>query len=294
VLFISGESGAATIRNAARRICQAKDIRLQDLDIYWVFKLPQLANAEHLAVVEQTIIELSPKVAFFDPCYLMLLSGGSADNAKNIYAMGPHLGAISALCIENGCTPVLLHHFKRSREAYAEPELDDLAFSGMAEFARQWILIDRRGPFDPDNADGLHELWLHCGGSAGHSLARAVDIKEGKLRHDFSGRRWEVSIQSPSALRTAQKEAKRREKDEQQQEKDRVDELKLMAAIDAGNGEPVSKTTAKNASGLRTERLEPAIIRCRAQGILETGIPVQVPCGKKGFRTVKDGLRRAS
>ena len=67
-----------------------------------------------------------------------------------------------------------------------------LAIAGIAEFARQWILLNRRAPFVPDS--GRHELRLNVGGSAGHSGSWDVTINEGRLKSDFSGRIWEVQV----------------------------------------------------------------------------------------------------
>src|SRR5262249_22080578 len=93
-----------------------------------------------------------------------------------------------------------------------EPQLEDLAYAGVQEFARQWILLSHRSPFDPDDPDGKHELWLNAGGSAGHSLLRAVNIFEGKLGDDFGGRAWRTEFFLPTDARAIANGAKSDEK----------------------------------------------------------------------------------
>ena len=51
--------------------------------------------------------------------------------------------------------------------------------SGIGEWARQWLLLQRRCPYQ---SDGNHELWMRCGGSAGHAGLYAVDIRDPQFR----------------------------------------------------------------------------------------------------------------
>ena len=53
----------------------------------------------------------------------------------------------SAACQTAGITLIIVHHTKRmaqGRDAKEPLELTDLAFSGFAEWARQWLLLSRR------------------------------------------------------------------------------------------------------------------------------------------------------
>jgi hypothetical protein len=235
VAVLSGESGQAALQSVARRVAAAKGLRLADLDILWGFNLPQLADLLHLTALQEAIKKNAIKLLFLDPLYLSLLAGQGPDglSASNLFQTGPLLLAVAKTCLTAGCTPALVHHFRLTRkEPYAEPQLEDLAYAGIQEFARQWILLGRRSPFDPDDDEGKHELWLSAGGSAGHSLLKAVNVFEGRLADDFGGRTWRVEVFDPSEARAAEKDANGAEKERKTERRQKDDEAKVLGAID--------------------------------------------------------------
>lgn len=211
VAVLSGESGEPTLQEIGRRVCWSKGLELADLGdwLHWGFDLPQLSNPEHVAVLQRALEENHIEVLFYDPLYLGLLAANpDGVSAANLYQTGPLLLSIAKTCLSVGCDPILAHHFKLGRkDAHAEPQLDDLAYSGIREFVRQWVLLSRRSAYDPDHPEGLNEIWLSAGGSAGHSTLRAVNIREGRLREDFSGRIWAAEVFKPGEARTADGEA---------------------------------------------------------------------------------------
>ena len=70
-------------------------------------------------------------------------------------------------------------------------DLNSLAYSGLGEFARQWLLILRNAEFDLSK--GRNDLTLTVGGSAGQTGKWRFTIYEGTMRDDFTGRKWSVS-----------------------------------------------------------------------------------------------------
>src|SRR5262249_24544074 len=212
VLMLSGESGVATIRDTARRVCQAKGISLASAGVVWGFELPQLTNGADLEVLFRTLVAKQIDLVIVDPLYLCLLAGNPGGRqASNMFDVGPILFNVTQACLDAGTTPAFVHHTRRldpgQRGRETEPlGLDDLAYAGVAEFARQWLLISRSEPFNPEA--GQHKLWLSLGSSAGHSGLYAVDVREGILDDAFGGRQWQVSVQQPSKAIEASARAK--------------------------------------------------------------------------------------
>jgi AAA domain-containing protein len=253
--FFSGESGPATIKDTLYRVCESKDFNPSVLEnVSWSFRLPQLSLEEHLAELSREIAERRMEVVVIDPLYLCLLSGagGRRLDASNLFDMGPLLASVTEACLEAGATPILVHHFRKNREApYEVPELEDLAFAGVQEFARQWLLIGRREKFEPGS--GVHRLWLSVGGSAGHSGDWALDVDEGVMGADFRGRKWDAAVRLASEARDEEGDRKRAalvEKDVQKSltkdaARDREDDTLVSELISGLREEPGRRATMK-------------------------------------------------
>jgi RecA-family ATPase len=162
--------------------------------VHWSFELPRIGTPSGLRQMAIDIAEKDLKVVFVDPLYLSLLGGTTEINAGNMYQMGPLLQEANQVCDELGCTLVLLHHTRKTTGK--QPlQLQDLAYTGIQQFARQWILINRQEPFDA--ATGQSKLWVSAGGASGHSGCYSVDINEGILQGgNLLSRKWEVCVQS--------------------------------------------------------------------------------------------------
>lgn len=294
VALISGESGEAAIQDCGRRVCRARGTDPSSLPIWWSFRLPQVGSAIDRQRLREGLAGMQADVAIIDPLYLCLLAGSDARdvNPGNLYAMGPLLSDLSRCCLDVGATPVLAHHAKKGGSSNRDPlDLDDLSFSGIAEFARQWLLVSRREPFDPDT--GEHKMWLSVGGSAGQSGCWALDVREGVLSEDFSGRVWDVDVQTATALRDdAQARADEKKRDARR-EREREDEDRFMAALDklALPGEWAGVSRVKNESGLSGDRTNAVMHRLIIRGVVERTDNFVVQIGSNTSRPAR-GVRR--
>lgn len=200
---ISGESGIAAIQDTASRICTSKNIQLGDITTLTLSTdIPRLDDADHLDAVDRFIKKTDAEVIVIDPTYLAM----SGSDAGNLMSQGERLARVNEVCQRNNSGLILVHHNTKTSERnnkHKPPELDSLAWSGYAEWARQWILLGRREDYMPGT--GLHKLWLNAGGSAGHSSLWALDANEGPSGQP---RHWNVTVTTPSDV-CEQKETKK-------------------------------------------------------------------------------------
>src|SRR5262249_3885297 len=140
---------------------------------------------------------------------------------KSMFEMGPILAEVAELCRAENCTPIVAHHFvKRREDPYGPACLEDLAFSGVNQFVRQWMLLSRRERYDP--LAGVHKFHFTYAGSAGHSGELFLDIDAGRTTEDLeNGRKWAVSLYTPGEGLAARDEQAKAARDAKQAEKDR-------------------------------------------------------------------------
>ena len=243
--------------------------------------MPHLSDAQHLELLRAEIQHHDLEVVILDPLYLGLLAGNTDAQASNLYHIGPLLARLCETCLDAGATPILAHHTRKQlNDPYHAPELEDLAFAGVQEFARQWLLIGRREKYEPGT--GHHRLWLNVGGSAGHSGSWAVDVNEGQLRANFTGRRWDVQVRSATAEREAEGERRNHQREEQQQERDEQDRHRMLAVLRRyPEGETLSVLHEAAGMGRGTAR------RILSHLVAESSVDevqVEKPAGRSGTR----------
>ena len=188
--IMTGESGMGTIRETARRIQAAKGVfnhsdKLKLIDNHnlgFCEDLPKFNDPAHLEAVKDFIIENKLEVLIIDPAYLCMVGG----SPENLFAQGAILIEMNKVCTSNHCLMALAHHNKKlnfsgNRNPYSIPDLEDIAYAGFQEWARQWILLGRRCAYE--DGSGKHHLYMRVGGSAGHSACFSVNIEEGHQPH---------------------------------------------------------------------------------------------------------------
>lgn len=247
--FMSGEGGMSVLQDYARRVAAGRGIDLADIGgLVFCNQLPQLGDPQQLDALEKFIQGNELEVIVIDPLYLCM----PGDDAGNLLKQGKILRSVNEICIRNKCTPILIHHTKKSVVDPQSPaELSDLSWSGFSEFAGQWWLLSRREKYDADQP-GEHALWLNIGGRAGHSALYAVDVHEG-TRSDLEGRRWGVDVKTPKEARAGARAGRIEAKETAKQEQIETDQ-KLLVHVLAKLNQPESKTTIRSVAGLGNGR----------------------------------------
>jgi hypothetical protein len=290
--IVSGESGEAALQSTFRRITVARHVDPAACSIFWGFRLPSLADPAQLDALVNRVQEARLDVIMIDPLYLSLMAGlkGADFDAKNLYDVGPLLAEFSQRMLACKCTPVLAHHFKQTRQdQFAEPDLGDLSYAGIREYARQWILLGRRQKYEHD---GRHRLHLVAGGSIGHSYAYAVDVNEGTMAEDFSGRVWETEVMPAGDMRRHEKELREQSKGRERDERKQFDDTAVMAALDkldpgmAGVG--IERVRAS--TDLSRDRMTNAVERLIAEGTIRRTV-VRAEIGSGASKPAKGIVR---
>lgn len=242
VRFMSGESGLGTLQETAKRM----NIRPEK----GFFRLSTtLLRLDQSLVDFEEFVE-GTEVLIVDPAYMCM----NGTDAGNMFQMGQQLGNISDLCVRHGITPILLHHVTKEAGRKNKPiELPDMAWSGFAEFARQWLLVSRRSNYV--DGTGEHQLYFRAGGSAGHSQLLNLDISEGT----YPNRHWQCEVVSHGEI------AAKTVEDRYEHDKEAVKAVLLTES-------PQTKTNI--GKGIRGDRRKTTIDRMINEGFL-------VPEGRK-------------
>ncbi len=285
VLLMTGESGLATIQETARRIAAAMGLSLAEVNgLMFSPQLPMFGHLLHMEAIAETLAANEIEVLIVDPAYLSMPTDG---NEGSLFAMGALLRGMAELCQKAGVTFVLAHHTRKTlTDPFAPPELEDIAWAGFNEFARQWVLVGRRERYEPGS--GNHCLWLNAGGSAGHSSCWALNIAEG-VYDGRTPRRWEVSLKRAEEAR---QEAEQRQESAKVEKASTKHGMKVEAAtkklVQAAAKYPAGETkntlfgTAGLSGGLGNLALAAAI---EAKAI----VPCEVTKGNQ--RTPREGYK---
>ena len=251
----SGESGLGNLQDTARRVCRSKGIALADnADLLWTEQLPIFGDDEWMRILEAKIRDNGLQLLIVDPAYLSMTS--LHESAGNFFVVGPLLRGVNEVVRGAGCQLLIAHHIPPSKHHYDVPKLTDAAWAGWSEWSRQWILLNRRKAYDPDEP-GAHTLWASFGGSAGHAALWAIDVQEGR-QTDAGGRRWEVDVRTRSEVQEEEREQREDSSRCQEAGRDvryREDVLRILRLHPAG----LTKTQARDLAKLDTPRVNRAI-----------------------------------
>ena len=270
---LSGESGMGTIQETCRRICSAVGKQLGEVSNLVVSEeVPRFSSPQDRDALERLIYDQSLEVVIVDPAYMAV----PGDGASNLFIMGDLLRGVSKICEQAGATLVLVHHTRKqgngNSNPYAPLGLDDIAWAGFAEFARQWVLLNRREAYEPGS--GQHRLWMGVGGSAGHGGLWTVDVDEGAYDPQ-QPRIWTTTV-------TTAAEQRQKAADQRQAKRDAKEAEKLEAAIAktiaflTGKPDGASKSAIKASVLKSTELTDTVLEEVQYRGLV---VPCKVSAG---------------
>ena len=299
VALISGESGRTVIQANAKQVRENRGISPDSADqVLWGFTIPQLCNNDHVDSIRRDIERFGLKACIFDPLYLALLAGNTEINPSDMFQMGPLLAGIAEACLDVGCTPILAHHFtKRRDDPFGPPDMSELAYAGIGQFMRQWMLTSRRERYVSES--GIHRLHFAFGGSAGHSGELHLDIDTGQISEDFTGRKWAVTVASPTESRCASEEQKKADREAKEAEKLQAIEEQAERSLLANVGkavEAIRTLTARDELATQSAiaaqlNMDPAKAKAALARAITDGriarYQAEVPAGRMGPRQVE-------
>jgi len=274
VAVLSLESGAAALKRAAEGAAQSRGGTLADLrdGILWCVDPMDLCNLADLLRLSKMIKARGVELLVVDPAYLALAAVGDA--ASNQFKMGSALGGLSRLCADTGASLLLNCHFVKSAppgQQWAMPELTWLAYGAFCQWARGWLLVNRRAPYDPERP-GHHELWLNVGGSDGQSRGLALDLCEGRGDGESWGLAWRPASEE-RAERAADRAASRADRPTAADVHDRAAESALRTHARTW----LPKSLVASYSKLSTGNAGAALSRLEA-----AGVAIQRPGERRG------------
>jgi len=270
VLFMSGESGLATLQETARRIAKSKGLKLSEVGGFFVSdKVPWLFNKKHMGELEKLLDETKPKVLICDPVYQMI----DGQKAENMFLMGQQLARIAKLCADRGILLILVHHAKQTSpnaKGFQPLELGDIAWAGFEQFARQWLFLSRREDYEPGT--GLHKVWFSYGGSAGHSGLWGLDIAEGP-NSIAQGREYAIEVKPAEETRkqaSGTKAESKRQADAKKRETRIAEKCQRITDYLTRTNQPATVSTFKRELSISGSDSADCISRLMAFGEIET------------------------
>lgn len=149
VLYLSGESGQAAVATTLTRIAEARGATPSE-DLSLCFRRVQFTKKGERDKLRALIEFYSADVVLIDPAYLSMRG---LTNPSSYFEVGEHLAALSRVGEDTGATVGLIAHCGKGHNGAAMPQLDDVAWAGFGEWARQWVLVNNRRPWQAGRAD---------------------------------------------------------------------------------------------------------------------------------------------
>jgi hypothetical protein len=270
-LILSAESGKAAIKETCCRIAASKRLDARDIDLGLFSTLsPALQSKDCLAGIQRVIEERELRCLMIDPAYMAIADA----NQNDLVAMAKIFGPLGRIIESTGCSIILVHHYrKNSGLGTGCPTLEEVTGSGFAEWARFWLLLNRRREWD--DTTGQHWLWLVTGGSAGFGARWWLDVREGRS-NDPGGRVWGPQVVAASEAERKEKADREAQKAEKESTNLEDARHKVLEALHQCPEQRATKNRLKQLANIGDTKLATAISRLLAAGEI---LPVKVTAG---------------
>jgi hypothetical protein len=185
VLYLSGEGGQNTFVNRHQAIAERYSIPpelLPTLPFGVDFGVASLTDRDFTDAVKRYLDQMQPQLVILDPLYAYHPSGVEV---TNLYERGPMLAGLRDL-IGGEAALIVGDHFNKT--ASKGLDLDNIAQSGMSQWADSWILQRHRTP--PDLENGKFLLEVETGSRRGGGKSLEVDWTLNRDASDPDAIRW--------------------------------------------------------------------------------------------------------
>jgi hypothetical protein len=261
-IVISLESGWPVLQENVRRISRAAGATAEDLgNLFVAIRGPKFGRPDHMQAIADSVKQTQAEAVIIDCAYRCI----PGDVASNVLSMGELLDSVGNVFEECNSTLLLVHHSPKHIPPGDPLQLDNLAFAGFAEFAAQWLLLNRRTAYQPGS--GHHDLWLTIGARAGHGGLYGVQVDEGEF-HQGHDREWRVTVTPSKEVFQERQDTKEKEREAKRLEKLEADKQRIvltMAKYPAG----ASKSFIRDASGINSNRVSLAMASLLDDGSIE-------------------------
>ena len=171
--------------------------------------------------------ERQVELVVIDPTYLSM--GKVDDNCAS--QVGGMLRNLNMTCMDAGAQMILCKHYVKAKDEKSPATLKDLSGGGWGAFFRQWVLLNRRKPYQIGSWE--HDMYLSIGGSAGHSSIWGIDATLMQCQDPWF---WSPRVLPFSEVKGSQKASTKEKKIEDLKEKV-VNAMKLNGWIAPNGGE---------------------------------------------------------
>jgi AAA domain-containing protein len=112
VISFFGEGSKRKFVRRTRAVAASKGLSREvadELDIFPVFRCPQLSSGVHRELIREALAEHTPKLVIIDPLYLAAKGAKGSD----LFNMGELLGDIQHIIQDSGASLLVSHHWKK-------------------------------------------------------------------------------------------------------------------------------------------------------------------------------------